>query len=66
MVYNQQHSFKKVKDISEFKEMSLDSMHKRLSEFQKKIEGPKKVKPQTKTTEELRVQSFRQCWRSFY
>ena len=30
-VYNQRHSFAKLKDISDFKEMSLDYMHKRLS-----------------------------------
>ena len=30
LVYNQQHSFAKFKDISNFKEMSLDSTHKRL------------------------------------
>ena len=28
LVYNQQHIFAKFKDISHFKEMSLDSMHK--------------------------------------
>ena len=33
LVYNQQHSFAKFKDLSDFKEMSLDSMHKKLSEF---------------------------------
>ena len=33
LVYNQQHNFGKLKDISDFKEMSLDSMHKKLSEF---------------------------------
>ena len=33
LVYNQQHSFAKFKDISDFKEISLDSMHKRLNDF---------------------------------
>ena len=35
LFYNSQHSFAKFKDISEFREMSLDSMHKRLQNFYK-------------------------------
>ena len=31
LVYNQQHSFEKFKDISAFKEFSIDSMHKKLN-----------------------------------
>ena len=38
LVYNLQHSFVKFKDISDFKEMSLDSMHKKLNEFRKKLD----------------------------
>ena len=34
-VYNSQHSFGKFKDINEFKELSLDSMYKRLNDFKK-------------------------------
>ena len=37
LVYNQQHSFAKLQNISDFKEISLDSMHKRLSEFHTNI-----------------------------
>ena len=33
LVYNQQHSFAKFKDINDLKEISLDSMHKRLHDF---------------------------------
>ena len=33
LVYNPQHSFVKFKDIDEFKELSLDSMYKRLNDF---------------------------------
>ena len=33
LVYNSQHSFAKFKDIDEFKELSLDSMYKRLNDF---------------------------------
>ena len=38
LVYNLRHSFVKFKDISDFKEMSLDSMHKKLNEFRKKLD----------------------------
>ena len=37
LVYNSQRSFRKFNDIHEFKELLLDSMHKRLSEFKKRL-----------------------------
>ena len=33
LIYNSQHSFVKFKDINEFKELSLDSMYKKLNYF---------------------------------
>ena len=36
LMYNSQHSFTKFKDIDEFKELSLDSMYKKLNDFKKK------------------------------
>ena len=33
LIYNSLHSFTKFKDIYEFKEISLDSMHKKLNDF---------------------------------
>ena len=33
LVYNSQHSFAKFKDFDGFKELSLDSMYKRLNDF---------------------------------
>ena len=36
LIYNSQHSFAKFKDINEFKELSLDSMYKKLNYFFKK------------------------------
>ena len=33
LVYNLQHSFSKLKNIDEFKELSLDSMYKKLNDF---------------------------------
>ena len=44
-IYNSQHSFTKFRDIDEFKELSLDSMHKKLNEFQKKINKFETVNP---------------------
>ena len=55
LVYNHQHSFAKFKNISDFKEMSLDSMHKRLNEFHKKLTKFKKVTRQTKDNEYLKA-----------
>ena len=54
LVYNQQHIFAKFKDISDFKEISLDSMHKRLNDFHKKCIKLKGVNPQTKANEDLK------------
>ena len=36
LIYNSQHSFTKFKDINEFKELSLDSMCKKLNHYLKK------------------------------
>ena len=33
LFYNPQHSFVKFKDVSDFKELSHDSMHKKLNDF---------------------------------
>ena len=43
MIYNPQHSFAKFKDLSDFKELSLDSMHKKLYDFLKKFTNFKDV-----------------------
>ena len=37
LIYNSQHSFTKFRDIDEFKELSLDSVHKKLNDFLKKL-----------------------------
>ena len=55
LVYNQQHSFAKFKDISDFKEISLDSLHKRLNDFHKNFIKLKGVNPQTKANEDLKA-----------
>ena len=47
LVYNSQYSFAKFKNIDEFKELSFDSMFKRLSNFQKRLNMVKNVTPQT-------------------
>ena len=66
MVYNSQHSFPKFKDISEFKELSLDSMHKKPKNFHKKIADLKNVTQRTEANKNLKKKkSFEQCWSSF-
>ena len=47
LTYNSQHSFTKFKDIDEFKELSLDSMYKKLNDPKKRFNKLKAVNPQT-------------------
>ena len=47
LIYNSQHSSTKFKDIDEFKELSLDSMFKKLNDFKKRFNKLKTVDPQT-------------------
>ena len=54
MIYISQHSFVKFKDIGEFKELSFDSMYKKLNGFHKKFTKLKNVITQTKTNENLK------------
>ena len=55
LVYNQQNSFAKYKDISDFKEIPLDSMHKRLNDFHKKPIKLKGVNPPTEVNKNLKA-----------
>ena len=55
MIYNSQHSFAKFKDIGDFKELSLDFMHKKLNDFHKKIFKFEDANPQTKENEHLKT-----------
>ena len=52
MICNSQHSFVKLKNISGFKEISLDSMHNKLQNFHKKFTEFKNVSPQAKKKNE--------------
>ena len=54
MVYNSQSSFVKFKDIDEVNELSLDSMYKKLNNFQKIFNRLKSVNPQTDNNEFLK------------
>ena len=54
LFYDSLHSFVKFKDVSDFKELSLDSMHKKLNDFYKKFTMFKKLNPQTKEKENLK------------
>ena len=49
--YNPQHSFPKFEDISDFEELLLDSMRKKLNDFYKKFIKFKDVNPRTKENE---------------
>ena len=49
LVCNSQYTFVKFKDISEFKELSLDSMFKRLNDFKNKFNRLKTVNLQITT-----------------
>ena len=55
MVCNQQHSFEKFRDISNFKEIPLDPMHTKLDEFHKKFEGLKNITPKIEPNISLQV-----------
>ena len=46
-IYNSKHSSTKFKDIEEFKELSLDSMYKKLNDLKKSFKKFKAVNPQT-------------------
>ena len=55
LFYNAHHSFIKFKNISDFKELSPDSMYKKLSDFYKKINEFKNFVPQKKGNEDLKT-----------
>ena len=64
LIYNSQHSFTKFKDIEKFKELSIDSMYKKLNDLKKKLISLKLlIHKQMKIS--LEAKSFRQCWRYF-
>ena len=47
LIYNSQYGFTRFKDIDEFKELSLDSMYKKLNDFKKRFNKLKTVDSQT-------------------
>ena len=53
-VYNSQHNFVKFKNIDEIKELSLNSMHKTLNNFNKKFTNLKDVIPRRKDNKKLK------------
>ena len=55
LVYNSQHSFTKFTDIDKFKELSLDSMYKKLNDFKKRFNSLKTVNPQTDNNKDLKL-----------
>ena len=55
MLFNSQHSFVKFKDISDFKELSFDSMYKKLNDFHKKFNKLKIDNPPTEENKNLKL-----------
>ena len=55
VLYNSQHSFVKFKDVGYFKELSFDSIYKRLNDFQKRFNKLKIVNPQTDENKNLKA-----------
>ena len=55
LLYNSQHSFVKFKDVDYFKELSFDSIYKRLNDFQKRFNKLKIVNPQTDENKNLKA-----------
>ena len=54
LVYNSEHSFIKFLDINEYKELSLDSMYRKLNDFQKRFDKLRIVNPQTDNNKVLK------------
>ena len=54
LIYNPQDSFANFNDIDEFKELSLDSMYKRLNDFKKIFNRLKAVNPEKDTNKVLK------------
>ena len=53
LLYNSQQSYSKLKNIDEFKELSLDSMYKRLNDFHERFNMLKNVTPQADENKDL-------------
>ena len=54
LIYDSKHSFVKYKDIDDIKELSLDSMYKKLNKFNDEITSVNNISPQKKNTKELK------------
>ena len=54
MFYNSHYSFVRFKDVTDFKELPLDYMHKKMNDFHKKFNRFKKMSSQRKTNEDLK------------
>ena len=49
LIYDSKHSFVKYKDIDDTKELSLDSMYKKLNKFNEEITSLNNINPQRKS-----------------
>ena len=62
LVYNAEHSFSKLKNISNIKKLSLDSMFNLMRKHHKKIISLKNLTPQTENNKKNKTRSVNQCW----
>ena len=69
LFHNSRHSFVKFKDTDEFKELSLDSIHKKLKNIHKKFTDLKNVTPRTEANKNLKekvLDSIRDLFNELY
>ena len=63
LIYDSKHSFVKYKDIDDIKELSLDSMYKKLNKFNDEITSLNNISPRKKT-KRIKERSIIQCYTS--
>ena len=54
LIYSTKHSFAKFKNIGDIRELSFDSMHKKLKDFHKNFTSLKNVAPRTEANKNLK------------
>ena len=64
LVYNTEHSFSKLTNISDIKKLSLDSMFNLMRKYHKKFISLKTLTPRTENNKKTKTRSVNQCWRT--
>ena len=62
LVYNTEHSFSKLKNISDIKKLSLDSMFNLMRRHHKKFISLKNLTSRTENNKKTKTRSVNQCW----